>query len=81
MSLIDVIGWLATSLFVSSYFLHPTLLPRMQMLGALVWIGYGFMLDAPPVIAANALVLIAAAWTVRRGAGRGGDVSRTVSDR
>jgi hypothetical protein len=27
---------------------------------------YGVLLDAPPVIAANVLVLIAAGWTTRR---------------
>lgn len=65
--MIDLIGWLATALFVSSYFLGTSALRRMQMLGALAWMTYGILLGAPPVIVANALVLIAAAWTMRRG--------------
>jgi sensor domain CHASE-containing protein len=41
------------------------------MLGATMWIVYGVLLAAPPVIAANALLIGVAAWTVyrsRRGA-------------
>jgi hypothetical protein len=40
----------------------------MQMLGALMWIAYGAFVHAAPVIVANALVLAAAAWSVRRDA-------------
>jgi uncharacterized protein with PQ loop repeat len=35
----------------------------MQMVGATLWIVYGFLIEATPVIAANALVFAAAAWT------------------
>jgi uncharacterized protein with PQ loop repeat len=35
----------------------------MQMIGATLWIVYGFLIQATPVIAANALVFAAAAWT------------------
>ena len=37
-----------------------------QMLGALLWISYGLLIDAIPVIAANSLVFLAAAWTAWR---------------
>ncbi len=33
------------------------------MVGATLWIVYGFLIEATPVIAANALVFAAAAWT------------------
>jgi len=66
--LIDLIGWLATAVFVGSYFMKAGALRRMQMLGALLWLTYGVLLDAPPVIAANLLVMIAAGWTARRNA-------------
>jgi len=36
------------------------------MLGALLWILYGALIHAPPVIVANALVATAAAWTLLR---------------
>jgi uncharacterized protein with PQ loop repeat len=39
----------------------------MQMLGALLWVVYGTLLGALPVIAANVLVIVAAAWTAVRG--------------
>lgn len=65
--MIDVIGWTATAVFVSSYFFQrPEMLRRVQIVGASVWIVYGVMLAAPPVIAANVLVIAAAAWTVYR---------------
>jgi uncharacterized protein with PQ loop repeat len=36
------------------------------MLGALLWVLYGILIGAAPVIAANALVFSAAAWTLWR---------------
>jgi uncharacterized protein with PQ loop repeat len=37
-----------------------------QMGGATLWVLYGFLIGAIPVIAANVLVLTAAAWTLVR---------------
>ena len=36
------------------------------MLGALLWITYGVLINASPVIVANVLVFAAAAWTTFR---------------
>jgi hypothetical protein len=64
---IALLGWGATAVFVSSYFCpRPALLRGVQMLGALLWIVYGVLIRASPVIVANALVLSAAAWTAFR---------------
>jgi hypothetical protein len=61
----DALGWVATTLFVSSYFFkRPALLRVAQMSGAALWIVYGVMIGAMPVIVANALVFAAAAWTM-----------------
>ena len=38
----------------------------MQMAGAILWITYGLLIRASPVIVANVLVLAAAAWTTLR---------------
>ena len=66
-SLTDTVGWVATAIFVGSYFFRRAEhLVRAQMAGALVWIGYGVLMKAPPVIAANVLVFGAAAWKARR---------------
>lgn len=66
MTITDWVGWCATAVFVGSYFAgRPVLLRRLQMLGAAIWMVYGILLQAPPVIAANVLVLAAAAWTAR----------------
>jgi hypothetical protein len=70
---VDLLGWCATAVFVGSYFFsRPEVLRRVQVAGALLWVVYGFLLPAPPVIAANVLVVTAAAWTARRASGRGG---------
>jgi hypothetical protein len=62
-----ILGWVATAVFVGSYFFtRPAALRAVQMLGAVLWIVYGFLIDATPVIAANALVFAAAAWTFAR---------------
>jgi hypothetical protein len=64
---IDMLGWTATAVFVGSYFFaRPVLLRSAQMLGALLWISYGVLISATPVIVANVLVFSAAAWTALR---------------
>ncbi len=79
--MIDLLGWSATAVFVASYFSgRAEALRRLQVVGALMWVAYGFLVHAAPVVAANLLVMGAAAWTGRRrsavarddgGAGRG----------
>jgi hypothetical protein len=60
----QILGWVATAVFVGSYFfVRPAALRAVQMVGATLWIVYGFLIEATPVIAANALVFAAAAWT------------------
>ncbi len=62
-----MLGWVATAVFVASYFFaKPAALRAVQMAGATLWIIYGCLIGAIPVIAANALVFTAAAWTVAR---------------
>jgi hypothetical protein len=61
---VEYLGWAATAVFVSSYFCaRAETLRRVQMAGAAMWIAYGVVIAAPPVIVANVLVLGAAAWT------------------
>lgn len=63
----EILGWVATSVFVASYFFaRPSVLRAVQMGGATLWIAYGFLIGAVPVVAANALVFTAAAWTFAR---------------
>ncbi len=55
------IGWVATAVFAISYFFHkPSALRRVQALAALLWIGYGIIIKAPPVIVANVVVAVVA---------------------
>lgn len=63
----DTVGWIATAVFVASYFQsRPAMLRGLQMLGAALWIGFGVLIASKPVIASNVLVLAAAAWTLMR---------------
>jgi hypothetical protein len=63
---VDAIGWIATALFAASYLCqHPLRLRRVQALAACFWIGYGVLIRALPVIAANSLVALAALYSAR----------------
>jgi hypothetical protein len=56
------IGWIATGVFTSSYFFkRAESMRRVQMIAATMWVGYGVLVGAHPVIVANLLVLGAAA--------------------
>jgi hypothetical protein len=72
--LADTMGWIATAVFVASYFFSkPAMLRGLQMLGALLWITFGVLIASKPVIASNILVFAAAGWTLaRQRATRGG---------
>jgi hypothetical protein len=64
---IEYLGWAATAVFVGSYFCaRAEALRRVQMVGALMWVAYGVVIGASPVVAANVLVFGAAAWTGRK---------------
>jgi membrane protein implicated in regulation of membrane protease activity len=72
LSPVACLGWGATAVFVGSYFCQrAALLRSVQMFGALMWVVYGALIHASPVIVANLLVFSAAAWTTfRRDRGR-----------
>jgi hypothetical protein len=61
----ELLGWAATAVFVGSYFCtRDRAMRAVQMAGAAMWIGYGVVIHASPVIVANLLVFGAAAWTL-----------------
>jgi hypothetical protein len=67
----EVLGWAAGGVFTTSYFFtRPRTLRRAQMLGASMWLAYGVLLHANPVVVANLLNLAAMAWTARRAAAK-----------
>lgn len=66
-AVVDYLGWIATAVFVLSYFgRSPAALRSLQMAGAVLWIAYGVIISASPVIVANVLVFTAAAWSTLR---------------
>jgi hypothetical protein len=53
----DWIGWLATAIFLASYVSKDQgKLRRIQALAAVLWVTYGAILHAVPVVVANLLV-------------------------
>ncbi|MDX2266644.1 MAG: YgjV family protein [Bryobacter sp.] len=64
---LEWIGWVATAAFTSSYFTkNPFIIRLIQAGAASLWLAYGFIIGAQPVIVANVLVLAAALLTLRR---------------
>jgi hypothetical protein len=78
------VGWLATGVFVGSYFVRPSRLLAVQAAGALTWLAYGLMTAQPPVIVSNVVVAGAAGYRLlwgRRDAGGGDDAGGRRSRR
>jgi hypothetical protein len=62
--MLDWIGWVATAICASSYFCkQPGTLRRVQALAAVLWIGYGVLIHALPIIVANLVVAAAALYS------------------
>lgn len=71
MSAADWIGWAATAVFAASYLVRDPRRLRMTQAGAaLVWIAYGLLLGAAPVVGANAAVAAIALLSLRRASRR-----------
>jgi len=55
--MIEWVGWVATVVFAVSYFCRrPAAMRRVQALAAALWVVYGVVIKAPPVIVANLVV-------------------------
>lgn len=58
------IGWAATAVFATSYFVPKlSTLTKIQAAAACLWIVYGMKIGAVPVIAANLIVAGAALYS------------------
>jgi hypothetical protein len=58
------IGWVATACFGLSYFFKkPATLRLIQAGAAILWISYGLLIHAAPVVAANVIVALAALYS------------------
>ena len=78
--MIEYLGWAATAVFVASYLCRrPDALKRVQMAGAMMWVAYGLLIQATPVVAANLLVFSVAGWTLARPSSVGEKVSRDLA--
>ena len=64
MTMLNSIGWVATAVFASSYFFRrATTLRKIQAAAALLWVAYGFLIGAMPVVVANVIVAAAAVYS------------------
>jgi uncharacterized protein with PQ loop repeat len=62
--MINSIGWVATAIFAVSYFCRqPKTLRMVQALAAVMWVAYGILIGAMPVIVANIIVALAAIYS------------------
>jgi hypothetical protein len=63
----ELIGWVATALFVASYACKdPARLLQVQAVAACMWMAYGAVIGAAPVLVANLLVAGVAVWSSLR---------------
>jgi hypothetical protein len=71
----DWIGWLATAVFLTSYFAkRQEVLRRIQGVGAGLWAAYGVLIHSAPVVVANIVVAgiaVASSFRGRTAAGPG----------
>ena len=66
---LEWVGWIATAVFASSYlWKQPAALRRVQAAAATLWVIYGLIIHAFPVVVAN--VVVAAMAIVSSSAGR-----------
>ena len=76
----DWIGWVATATFACSYFIKsPAGMRRIQALAAVLWMSYGVMIHAMPVIIANLIVAVVALFSSFRSAIYGRTMSLLTS--
>lgn len=65
------IGWVATACFGLSYFFKkPATLRLIQAGAAILWISYGLLIHALPVVVANVIVALAAIYSTFAGGSR-----------
>ncbi len=75
----DALGWLATAVFLASYSRKTQQALRLtQAAAALLWVAYGVLLHALPIVVANLLVVAVAAYSARTEA-RGSKTAFTTS--
>ena len=62
--MLSSIGWVATAGFASSYLCRrPATLRRVQAAAAVLWVVYGVLIHALPVVVANVIVASAALYS------------------
>jgi inner membrane protein len=68
----DWIGWVATAIFLASYSCKDQRkLRRIQALAAVLWVAYGAILHAVPIVVANLLVAGVALYSSLTGSAAG----------
>jgi hypothetical protein len=63
---IELLGWVATALFCLSYLVPARSLLAVQIVAAVLWVGYGALTHAAPVVVSNCIVVTAAGFSLWR---------------
>ena len=70
MNHLDWVGYAATAVFAASYFCkNPGALRKVQASAAAIWVGYGVVIHAVPIVVANLLVVaiaLGSLWSARK---------------
>ena len=75
MTLLNSIGWIATAVFSCSYFAKNSgRLRIIQAVAAIMWVVYGLLIHAMPVVIANLIVALAAGYSSLKPSARSGAV-------
>jgi uncharacterized protein with PQ loop repeat len=62
--MLSLIGWVATAVFAASYLCQrQATLRRVQAAAAVLWVVYGVLIHAFPVVVANAIVASVALYS------------------
>jgi hypothetical protein len=68
MTLLNSIGWIATAVFACSYLARGSARLRIiQAVAAVMWVVYGLLIHAMPVVVANLIVALAAGYSSVKG--------------
>jgi len=58
MSLLEIIGWIATTFVISSFLINDMLrLRAVNLIGAFCWLIYGVLATAPSIIFLNVVIV------------------------
>ena len=63
MNLLEIVGWIATTFVISSFLINDMIrLRAINLIGAICWLVYGVMANAPSIIFLNVVIIVIQAF-------------------